>query len=65
MEAMFPVYGVEDAHPGARASRPHKSWHSLGHLLHPGRPATASGHCFGRAHGVPAGRVAGRPIAGN
>ena len=52
------------AHPGARASRPHKSWHSLGHLLHPGRPATAPGLRFGRSPAVPAGRVAGCPIAG-
>ena len=52
----------DEAHPGARASRPHKSWHSLGQLR-PGRPATAPGHCFGRAHAVPAGRVAGCHIA--
>ena len=43
----------EEAHPGARASRPHRSWHSLCHLLHPVRPATAPGLCFGRAHAVP------------
>ncbi len=53
-----------EAHPGARASRPHNSWHSLGHLLHPARPATAPGPCFSRAHAVPAGGVAGCRIAG-
>ena len=53
-----------EARPGARASRPHKSWHSLGYLLHPARPATMPGLCFGRAHAVPAGRVTGCPIAG-
>ena len=57
--------GRPDAHPGARASRPHKSWQSLGNLLHPGRPvSTAPGLCFGPAHAVPAVRVAGCPIAG-
>ena len=50
-------------HPGARASRPHNTWHSLGHLLDPGRPARAPCLCFGRAHAVPAGRAAGCPIA--
>ena len=49
--------------PGARASRPHNTWHSLGHLLDPGRPARAPCLCFGRAHAVPAGRAAGCPIA--
>ena len=54
----------DEAHLGARASRPHKSWQSLGQLLHPRRPAPAPGRCFGRARGVPAGRVAGCRIAG-
>ena len=54
----------DEAHPGARASRPHKSWHSLAHLLHLGRPAAAPWLCFGWAHGVPAGRVACYRIAG-
>ena len=54
----------DEAHPGARASRPHTSWHSLGHLLHPARPATAPGLCLGRTHAVPGVRVAGCPIAG-
>ena len=26
-----------------RASRPHQAWHSLGHLPHSDRPATAAG----------------------
>ncbi|MCY3774970.1 MAG: hypothetical protein OXH11_03220, partial [Candidatus Aminicenantes bacterium] len=56
--------GWEAAHPGARASRPHTSWHSHGQLLNPGRPATAPGRCFGRAYAVSAGKVAGRRIAG-
>ena len=50
----------DEARPGARASRPHKTWHSLGQLLHAARPAAAAGRCFGRAHAVAAGRVAGR-----
>ena len=50
--------------PGARASRPHKSWHSLCRLHHPGRPATAPGLCFGRVRAVPTGRVAGCRNAG-
>ena len=50
--------------PGARASRPHKSWHSLTHLLDPDRTATAPWLCFGRAHAVPAGRAVGCNIAG-
>ena len=104
----------EEAPPGARASRPHTSWHSLGQLLHRGRPATVAGNgartllrpnpwrygrqgggvlhpreterivaavhaggtpalpggcllpglCFGQAHGVTAGRVAGCYVAG-
>ena len=54
----------EEAHPGARASRPHKSWYSLTHLLDPNRTATAPWLCFGRAQAVPAGSVAGCRIAG-
>ena len=38
---MFPVYGVDDAHPGARASRPHNAWHSPGHLRRSDRHGTA------------------------
>ncbi|MCY3758427.1 MAG: hypothetical protein OXG96_11955 [Acidobacteria bacterium] len=33
-------------------------------LLDPARPAPAPGLCFGRGHAVPAGPVAGCPIAG-
>ena len=54
----------EEAHPGARASRPHKSWYSLTHLLDPDRTATTPWLCFGRAHAIPAGSVAGCRIAG-
>ncbi len=45
-------------------ARPHRSWHSLGQLLHPARPATEPRLCFGRAHAVPAARVAWCRIAG-
>ena len=54
----------EEAHPGARASRPHKSSRSFGHLLHRNQPAAAPCPCFGRAHAVPAGREVGCNIAG-
>ena len=54
----------EEAHPGARASRPHKSSRSFGHLLHRNQPAAAPCLCFGRAHAVPAGRAVGCNIAG-
>ena len=54
----------EQAHPGARASRPHKSSRSFGHLLHRNQPAAAPCLCFGRAHAVPAGRAVGCNIAG-
>ena len=40
---MFPVFCVDDGFLGARASRPHNSWHSLSHLRHLDRPATAPG----------------------
>ena len=45
---------------GARASRPHQAWHSLGHLPHLDQPGTAPWHCFGLADGVPAHRVGQR-----
>ncbi len=61
---MFPVCGVVEAHPGARASRPHKSSRSFGHLLHRNQPAAAPCLCFGRAHAVPADRAVGCNIAG-
>ena len=54
----------EEAHPGARASRPHKSSRSFSHLLHRNQPAAAPCLCFGRAHVVPAGRAVGCNIAG-
>ena len=54
----------EEAHPGARASRPHKSSRSLAHLLDPDRPATDPWFCFGRAHAVPSGRATDCRIAG-
>ena len=50
----------EEAHPGARASRPHKSSRSFAHLLDPDRPATAPGRCVGRAMRFP---PAGWPAA--
>ena len=48
----------DDGFLGARASRPHKAWHSLGHLLHLDRPATAPWFSFGPADAVSADRVA-------
>ena len=36
----------------------------LAHFLHPARPAKTPGLCFGRAHAVPVGTVAGCRIAG-
>ena len=62
--AVEPVGGTEPARSPDRRSSPQKSWHSLGHLLHPGRPATAAGLCYGPAHAVSGGRVAGCRIAG-
>ena len=53
----------DDAHPGARASRPHKAWHSLGHLPHLDQPGTAPWLSFGLAAAVPAHRVAACSIA--
>ena len=54
----------EEAHPGAWASRPHKSSRSFSHLLHRNQPAAAPCLCFDRAHAVPAGRALGCNIAG-
>ena len=48
---------------GARASRPHQAWHSLGHLPHLDQPATAPWLSFGLADGVLADRVAACSIA--
>ena len=53
----------DDGFPGARASRPHQAWHSLGHLPHWDQPGTAPWLCFGLAAAVPAGRVAACSIA--
>ena len=53
----------DDGFPGARASRPHKAWHSLGHLPHLDQPATAPWLSFGLADGVLAHRVAACSIA--
>ena len=48
----------DDGFPGARASRPHQAWHSLGHLPHWVQPGTAPWLSFGLADAVPADRVA-------
>ena len=48
---------------GARASRPHQAWHSLGHLPHLDQPGTAPWLSYGLADAVPADRVAACSIA--
>ena len=48
---------------GARASRPHQAWHSLGHLPHLDQTGTAPWVSFGLAAAVPAHRVAACSIA--
>ena len=53
----------DDGSPGARASRPHKAWHSLGRLPHLDQAATAPWLSFGLADAVPADRVAACSIA--
>ena len=53
----------DEGFPGARASRPHQAWHSLGHLPHWDQPGTAPWLSFGLAAAVPAGRVAACSIA--
>ena len=50
--------------PGSAGVPPAPHWQGLAHLRHAGRLATAPGLCVGRAHAVPAGRVAGCDIAG-
>ena len=60
---MFPVFCVDDGFLGARASRPHNAWHSLGHLRHLDRPATAPWLSLGPAVAVPADVVAARKAA--
>ena len=52
-----------DGFLGARASRPHQAWHSLGHLPHLDQPATAPWLSFGLADAVPGDRVAACSIA--
>ena len=54
----------EESPPGSAGVPPAQHWHSLAPLSHMARPATAPGFHFGRAHAVPASRVAGRHIAG-
>ena len=53
----------DDGFLGARASRPHQAWHSLGHLPHLDQPETAPWLSFGLADAVPADRVAACSIA--
>ena len=43
VQTMFPVYCVDEGSLGARASRPHNAWHSLGHLCQPDRPTAPPG----------------------
>ena len=65
MHLQFGALGVtmswDDGFLGARASRPHQAWHSLGHLPHLDQPATAPWLSFGLADG--AHRVAASSIA--
>ena len=67
MRLPFCALGVtrswDDGFPGARASRPHQAWHSLGHLPHLDQPGTAPWVSFGLADAVPADRVAACSIA--
>ena len=67
MLLQFGALGVtmpwDEGFPGARASRPHQAWPSLGHLPHLDQPGTAPWLSFGLADGVPADRVAACSIA--
>ena len=67
MLLQFGALGVtmswDDGFLGARASRPHQAWHSLGHLPHLDQPGTAPWLSFGLAAAVPADRVAACSIA--
>ena len=67
MLLQFGALGVtmswDDGFLGARASRPHQAWHSLGHLPHLDQPGTAPWLSFGLAAAVPAHRVAACSIA--
>ena len=58
LRSSFPVNGVENAHPGARASRPHHVGHSLGPLRHLIRPVPAPWASSGLAGAVHAERPA-------
>ena len=53
----------DEGFPGARASRPHKTWYRLTHLLDPDRTATTPWLSCGLAAAVPARRVAACSIA--
>ena len=50
---------------GARASRPHKARHSLGHLPHLDQPAAAPWLSFGLANAIAADRVTACSIHGS
>ena len=50
--------------PGSAGVPPAQILYSLTHLLDPDRTATTPWLCFGRAHAIPAGSVAGCRIAG-
>ena len=67
MLLQFSALGVtmswDDGFLGARASRPHQAWHSLGHLPPLDQPGTAPWLSFGLAAAVPADRVAACGIA--
>ena len=67
MPLQFGALGVtmswDEGFLGARASRPHQAWHSLGHLPHMDQPGTAPWLSFGLADGVLAHRVAACSIA--
>ena len=53
----------DDGFLGARASRPHNAWHSLGHLPHLDQPGTAPWLSFGLAATVTADVVAASKAA--
>ena len=53
----------DDDFLGARASRPHKTWHSFAYLLHFDQPGTAPLPPFRLADAVPADKVAACRIA--
>ena len=67
MHLQFGALGVtmswDEGFLGARASRPHQAWHSLGHLPHLDQPGTAPWLSYGLADAVPAHRMAACSIA--